>query len=70
MDAGKYDVTITRNIVIDRWWLNSNSDFLARVVFDTDPLTDKIECSVYTEDGKGNGNRIFGFSVDEESNEE
>lgn len=47
-------------------WLAEEQDHscLTRMFIAIDPITKLRECTVYTDDGKGNGDYLFSFPMD------
>lgn len=54
-------------VTIDRQWqerIDEGLNQLARVIVDVDPITKIALCTVYTDDGKGNGLPMFSFPME------
>lgn len=47
-------------------WLAAKSDhnMLSRTIIDVDPITQRRFCTVYSDDGRGNGTVLFQFDMD------
>ncbi len=52
---------ITTNVDLDTRFIEEGLSVLARYFYDTDPITHIRYVSVYTDDGKGNGDLILEF---------
>jgi hypothetical protein len=61
---GRYEIMINRDVLIDRCLTLMDADIRARVVVEIDPVTQRREMTVYTDDGHGNGVRLLGIAFE------